>query len=56
VSNLQAEQQAELRERLQEAKRGENLIPYAEAAGDAERMADEIVALLNRPDSRRPIK
>jgi hypothetical protein len=54
TSDLPAEQQAELRSRLEEAKRGENLFPFDEAVDEAERMADEIVDILNRPDGRHP--
>lgn len=53
MSELPAELRDELRGRLEEAKRGEGSIPFDEAVAEAERMADEIVAILNRADARR---
>ena len=53
MSDLPPELAAELRDRLDEAKRGENLIPFDQAIKEAESMADEIVEILNRYDSRR---
>jgi hypothetical protein len=48
MSDLPPEQQVELRDRLEESKRGDSLIPFDEAMDEAERMADEIVAVLDR--------
>jgi hypothetical protein len=53
MKDLPAELQDELRDRLEEAKRGDSLIPFDEALAEAEQMADEIVAILNRADTRR---
>ena len=53
MKDLPAELQDELRDRLEEAKRGDSLIPFDEAVAEAEQMADEIVAILNRADARR---
>lgn len=53
MSDLPPELAAELRDRLDEAKRGENLVPFDQAMEEAEAMADEIVEILNRYDSRR---
>jgi len=53
MSDLPPELAAELRDRLHEAKRSENLIPFDQAIKEAEAMADEIVEILNRYDSRR---
>jgi len=53
MSDLPPELAAELRDRLDEAKRGENLVPFDQAIKEAEAMAHEIVEILNRYDSRR---
>ena len=53
MSDLPPELAAELRDRLDEAKRGENLVPFDQGMREAEAMADEIVGILNRYDSRR---
>lgn len=53
MSDLPPEVQAELRNRLEEAKRGENMIDADEAMEQAERMADEILEILNRYEARR---
>jgi len=53
ISDLPPELQAELNNRLEEARRGENLIPFDDAVAEAENMADEIVEILNRPLARR---
>jgi hypothetical protein len=53
MSDLPPELQAELQKRLEEAKRGKGLIPFNRALEEAERMADEIVEILNRRDAPR---
>jgi hypothetical protein len=53
LGELPAELQDELRDRVEEAKRGRS-VPFDEAVAEAERMADEIVSILNRAGARRP--
>lgn len=53
-SELPVELQDELRSRLEAARRGDRLIPFDEAMAEAERMADEIVVILDRAEPRRP--
>lgn len=53
MSELPAELQDELRDRLEEAKRSDGSIPFEQALAEAERMADEIVVILNRAGARR---
>jgi hypothetical protein len=54
MRDLPPELQAELRDRVEESRRGANLIPAEQALEEAERMAEEIVEILNRPLTRRP--
>ena len=51
VSELPADEQAELRERLAEAQQGANLLPGEDAIVAAKRLSDEIAALV-RPAGR----
>lgn len=51
MSELPLDLQIELREGLGEAKRGEGLMDFDEAMAEAERLSDEMLAVLDR-DSR----
>jgi hypothetical protein len=53
MSDLPPELQVELRRRFDEAKRGESLVDADDAIEQAERMADDIMEILNRHESRR---
>ncbi len=53
MDELPTHLQVELRDRIEQAKRGEDLQDFDEAMADADRMTDEILAIV-APDTRRP--
>ena len=53
MSDLPLDLQVELRDRIAQAERGEDLHDFDEAMAEAERISDEMLAVLNR-DPRRP--
>lgn len=53
MSDLPLDLQVELRDRIEQADRGEDLQDFDEAIADGERMSDEMLAVLSR-DPRRP--
>jgi hypothetical protein len=53
MSDLALDLQVELRDRIEQAERGEDLQDFDEAIADAERMSDEMLAILSR-DPRHP--
>lgn len=53
MSDLPLHLQVELRDRIEQAKRGEGLQDFDEAITDADRMSDEMLSILSR-DPRRP--
>ena len=52
MSDLPAHLQAELRDRIEQAKRGEDLHDFDEAMAEAERMTTEILKVINRRRSK----
>jgi hypothetical protein len=55
VSDLPLDLQVELRDAIDQADRGEDLQDFDKAMDDAERISDEMLAVLAR-DNRRPIE
>ena len=52
MSDLPPDLQAELRDRIEQARRGEDLQDFDEAMAEAERMSDEILKLIARRRSK----